>query len=128
MNLVFVFIWMLFMHVSDDYFLQGILASMKQKQWWKDNCKFNDYIKYKYDYIMELIMHAISWTFCIMLPVAAYMKFNISIEVLITFIVNVILHGWVDNLKANKHAINLIQDQIIHIVQIIVTFCLLLLL
>ena len=35
MSLEFVFVWMLFMHVLDDFRLQGIMAEMKQKSWWE---------------------------------------------------------------------------------------------
>ena len=73
MTLGFVLMWMLFMHIVDDYYLQGILAKMKQKSWWKDNAPQDIY---KNDYIVALIMHSISWAFCIMLPLAVYLKFE----------------------------------------------------
>jgi hypothetical protein len=41
-----------------------------------------------------------------------------------TFIYNWLIHAYVDNLKANNHKINLIQDQSIHLVQIIITWAL----
>ena len=31
---IFMLLFMVFLHIVDDYYLQGILASMKQKQWW----------------------------------------------------------------------------------------------
>ena len=34
MNKMFCLLLMIFLHIIDDYKLQGILASMKQKNWW----------------------------------------------------------------------------------------------
>ena len=28
---------MIFLHIVDDYYLQGVLAKMKQRKWWEDN-------------------------------------------------------------------------------------------
>lgn len=33
---------MIFMHIIDDYCLQGILASMKQKSWWTEQKEYKD--------------------------------------------------------------------------------------
>ena len=117
---IFILIWMMFMHIADDYYLQGILASMKQKTWWKRQESYNN--KYKYDYIVALIMHSFSWAFMIMLPIALVMSFTISIWFVIALLINTVIHCIVDNLKANKMIINLVADQSIHMVQIIVTF------
>ena len=64
MNIGVVLIFMIFCHVVDDYYLQGILAKMKQQKFWEGSDK-----KYRKDYIMALYMHEFSWTFMIMLPV-----------------------------------------------------------
>ena len=49
---ILVLFLMLFLHVVDDYYLQGILASMKQKSWWQKNAPDNlynlFYINYNY--------------------------------------------------------------------------------
>ena len=121
MNAIFVLLWMLFFHVVADYNLQGWLASAKQKSWWEENCKFEMY-KYKYDYIMALIMHSISWTFMIMLPIAYIRDFTIGIDFVIMFVINVALHAFTDNCKANWKSINLIHDQIVHMFQILFMF------
>ena len=42
----------------------------------------------------------------------------------VIFLANVIVHCIIDDLKANKKKINLIVDQIIHMVCIIITFVL----
>jgi hypothetical protein len=119
MNNFFVILLMIFCHIVDDYYLQGILAKMKQKMWWKENAPDN--IHYKYDYIWALIMHAFSWAFMIMLPIAYVMSFQISLLFGIIFGLNVILHAVIDNEKANKFRINLWVDQLLHIAQILGT-------
>lgn len=122
MNLIFLFLLMIFLHIVDDYGLQApVLCNLKQKQFWKDNAPSE---KYKHDYIWALIMHAFSWSFMIMLPVALFMKFDVDQLFVITFIFNVFIHGVVDDQKANKQTINLWVDQLIHIAQIVVTFAL----
>ena len=110
---------MIFMHIVDDYYLQGVLAKMKQSKWWKENAPEK---LYKYDYIVALIMHAVSWTFMIMLPIAHKIGFDLNWVFYIVFAINVIIHAFVDNAKANAGSINLIVDQIYHIFQIICTF------
>lgn len=117
MNL-FIILAMIFCHIVDDYYLQGWLASAKQKKWWEENAPQK---LYNHDYIMALIMHSMSWSFMIMLPIAISMSFNVSILFVIVFILNAIIHALVDNLKANKLQINLITDQLIHLLQIFVT-------
>ena len=111
--------WMVFNHVFDDYHLQGILANLKQKSWWHDNAPDN---MYKFDYIVALLMHSISWAALIMLPIAAWNGFVIDISFEWAFIFNVAIHALVDDLKANKRRINLITDQSFHMLQIIITY------
>lgn len=119
MNNIFIVLMMIFCHIVDDYFLQGILASLKQKEWWKKQEQYKDL--YKYDYIVALLMHSFSWTFMIMLPIAFINRFEIGVIFLIVFVLNVITHAIVDDLKANKFKINLIIDQTIHLIQIVIT-------
>ena len=118
MNKAFVILLMLFFHIVDDYYLQGWLASAKQKSWWKENAPDE---LYKHDYIWALIMHSFSWSFMIMLPIAYYMDFKINAAFVAALFVNLIIHAITDNAKANKKTINLIQDQFIHILQIALT-------
>ena len=115
-----IFLTMIFLHIVDDYYLQGILAQMKQKKFWKEQAPDE---LYKYDYIWTFIMHAFSWTFMIMLPLIFVSPINPAFYVI--FVVNLAVHAYVDNLKANKHKINLWQDQLIHLAQIILTFIIL---
>lgn len=118
---VLILLVMIFLHIVDDYYLQGILASMKQKAWWEENAPNP---LYKHDYIVALMEHAFSWTFMIMLPVGIYTIFYDKSIVLtiIMFSINWIIHAVVDHLKANVKVINLVTDQVIHILQIIVTW------
>ena len=122
MSKIFILLFMIMMHIVDDYYLQGILAKMKQKSWWEENAPSKLYEK---DYLMALFMHSFSWAFSIMLPLAIYFKFQIDISFFIIFICNVVLHMWTDNLKANKKTINLIEDQTMHLLQIWTTYVLL---
>ena len=116
---IFILLSMIFLHIIDDYKLQGILASMKQKAWWEEQKEYKPL--YKYDYIPALIEHSFSWAFMIMLPIAIFLKFNIGWWT-IAYIINMVIHAVVDTLKANALKINLVIDQSIHIVQIVVTW------
>ena len=116
-----ILLFMIFFHIVDDYYLQGILAKMKQREWWEENAP--DYL-YKYDWIIALIMHSFSWVFMVMLPIAYKLGFALSPLFGIMFGVNLIIHGITDHLKANELNINLIEDQLIHIGQILATFIL----
>lgn len=119
MSSSFVLIAMVFFHVLDDYFLQGILASMKQKDWWANNAPQK---MYRYDYIVALVMHSLSWSFMIMLPIAIQYQFMIRSDFVLCFIFNSIAHAFIDNAKANWKTINLIADQGLHVIQIVATF------
>lgn len=124
MNNCFLLLSMLFLHIVDDYYLQGILASMKQREWWKKNAPQK---LYRFDYIVALAMHSISWSFMIMLPIAISVGFNVGVKFIVAFCINALVHGFTDNLKANCKTINLIQDQLIHLLQIAATFAILVL-
>lgn len=118
MNNTFMFLLMIFCHIVDDYYLQGWLASAKQKEWWEKNAPGKLYEK---DYIWALLMHSFSWTFMIMLPIAICNRFVVNEIFVIMFVLNLAIHALTDNLKANKKLINLWVDQIIHLVQICLT-------
>lgn len=114
----YILLCMIFMHVVDDYYLQGILASMKQRSWWKENAPQE---KYKYDYLPALIAHSFSWAFMVLLPLAFSLK-NLDFSFFILFFINVIGHAIVDNEKANRKTINLCEDQFVHLIQIILSW------
>lgn len=115
----------LFLHIWADFYKQGWLAQSKCKNWWVEQENYTNL--YKNDYWGILVAHSIHWSFCIMLPSLIYgivyaqnLTFFCFLSFII-FIINVIVHSIVDNQKANKNNTNLLQDQSIHLIQIIVT-------
>lgn len=56
------------------------------------------------------------------LAICSLSQYNSMIFIAISVIVNAIIHAIVDDLKANKLKISLVTDQIIHFLQIIITF------
>ncbi len=122
MKIFSLLITMIFFHILDDFCLQGILADMKQKAWWR---KQANNPMYQHDYIVALLAHAFSWTFMIHLPAwkySLYYNTGLSCEWVyaVVFVAMLLIHAFVDDLKANKHKINLIQDQSIHMIQIVI--------
>lgn len=109
---------MIFFHIVDDYYLQGVLAKMKQRKWWEQNAPQK---MYRFDYIWALLMHSFSWSFMIMLPTAILVGFAVSEIWVLLFVANMAAHAIVDQMKANDLLINLWKDQLIHLVQIFVT-------
>ena len=110
---------MILMHIVDDYYLQGILASMKQKKWWIKQEGYKSL--YKNDYKMALLMHSMSWSIMILLPAMFFLNVN-QYVLLGIFVINAFIHYHIDDLKANKLQINLMFDQTIHIMQVITTW------
>ena len=126
---VFVYFAMIFLSIVDDFYLQGILASMKQEDWWKKNYPQK---LYKDDYIIALGIHSFSWSFMMQLPVAIlYLIIGASENRWDIFFYvlggNTLIHAMVDNLKANEKVINLKTDQLIHYIQTTVSAIILLL-
>lgn len=120
MSKEFVFILMIFCHIVDDFVLQApCLCNLKQRSWWIKNAP-NE--AYKNDHKVALVMHSLSWAFMIMLPIAIYYRLDIDISFIIHMVGNAIIHGFVDDIKANKKLINLYQDQSLHMIQIVLTF------
>lgn len=115
---IFILFAMIFMHIVDDFYLQGILAKMKQKDWWKKQDGYRSF--YKNDYIAALLAHGFSWSFMIMLPFIIFGFMHWSILFLICF--NAPLHAYIDHCKANRKEINLIADQVCHLNQILGTW------
>lgn len=119
--IIAILVFMLFAHLVDDYYLQGWLASAKQKKWWEKNAPDKLYSK---DYIMALTCHALSWSIMTFSPILIYSLCN-QIDLnwfYLALPINLIIHAIVDDLKANKLKINLIIDQSIHFIQIIITW------
>jgi len=120
-----VLLLMLYCHKIEDFNLQGILASFKQKKWWEDNCPDK---KYKNDWIISLIIHSVSWSIAIILPIFLYGYINNIINnkfgllCIACVVINSVFHVIIDDLKANKNMISLVCDQMIHILQIVITW------
>ena len=110
-----ILVLMLLGHLVADYTLQGWLSDGKQKRWWEKcfNGKVPD--KYKHDYNAALFCHSLYWSIFICAP------FYCSTWFFPAILLNAIVHCVVDDLKANKLKINLIQDQLLHLVQILLT-------
>ena len=115
---------MIFAHIVDDYYLQGILASMKQKSWWKEHYPEE---KYECDYTAALWMHSFAWSFMIHIPVVVVLLYRNMMTVQNSLVLSILfwtnhwIHYLVDDLKANSKVLNLWQDQTIHVVQIFAT-------
>lgn len=114
---------MLLLHVIDDFVLQPVcLSKLKQRSWWIEKLPQHEaYGKYRNDYRAALCMHALSWSIMINLPLFLIAS---DLAVGISVLLNFIIHYIIDDLKANKHKINLQQDQSIHIIQIFITWIL----
>ena len=57
-----------------------------------------------------------------MLPLFIANGLKIDFVGLVFFCLNICCHYLIDDAKANKNCINLVDDQIIHILQIVATF------
>lgn len=111
---------MLFMHCIGDYSLQGeFLSSAKRKSFWINNNDEN--INYLEHYVI-LFIHSYIWSFCINMPLFHLLSSN---KIIFSILLNCIIHMIVDNLKVNKKVISLLTDQLLHLVQIIITYLLL---
>lgn len=128
------------LHLISDYTLQGILASLKQKSWWKKEIEktfgksplntalppgtnIRDHIElptwYDDDWIAGLICHALMWSLFTFLP----MMFIIGPRWFSgIIIVNTFIHAVIDHLKCNRlGTLNLCQDQVLHVGQLMIT-------
>jgi hypothetical protein len=109
------------MHLLADYSLQGILASMKQKVWWEKNAPDP---MYKNDWIAGLVCHSAMWGLLCAVPsvVACWLlgSWTMGILTLALMIISIVGHCFIDTAKANAHKINLIQDQELHLVQLMI--------
>lgn len=121
MNNGILLLLIIFLHVVADFNMQGVMADLKQKDFWKKYDK-----KYQFDYVMPLIGHAFQWSFTIHLPViiaaVATQKDCLELYACMSIVFHTILHAWIDTLKANDHKTTLIQDQFYHMLQIILTW------
>ena len=120
----------LLMHFIYDFHIQGILAEMKQKSWWSNECnKYHaPFFKYRNDYKMALIVHSVECALFTMLPLIVDMLIsehtghlqNAWILFLPCILLLAVSHYLIDDKKANELKINLVQDQLYHITFILI--------
>lgn len=139
--LALLIIMALTMHIIGDFVLQGnFLANAKQKNYWikqidleypADKVGIDKHQKakrfYQLDFIPVLLSHSLLWTSCIFLPIGIYLAYTNQLQDMIPiftieYILNLFMHAIVDDLKANDRVINLCIDQLLHILQIAVTY------
>ena len=120
-----ILIAVLFLHVMADFRWQGIMAEMKSQDWWKKQKGYYD--KYKNDYIPPLFWHSFHWSCCILLPYLVisqlmyYALGTVMPSFLVALAANTLVHMFIDHQKANCKSINLMQDQLLHIFQMLLT-------
>ena len=115
-----ILLFMILFHIIDDFVLQPIsLSNLKQKKWWEKQEGYSD--KYKDDYKVALAIHSISWSIMIHIPLVIMFPSLGQLALLISFMVNAVIHYYIDDLKANKLKINLFEDQMVHFWQICTT-------
>lgn len=129
MGIIKLYILCLLGHYLADFTLQGCLAQMKQRQWWKDeilkwnqthhtNDKLN-YDNYKNDWMCALNSHSFYWAIVTFLPL--FLTNANENFIMFVMIINLFIHAFVDHLKCNLYKISLRTDQICHITQILFT-------
>lgn len=128
---IFIFIAMIFMHLLEDFHLQGCLANLKQKDWWDKNiANLKDTI-YARDYAVALIAHSIENSIFVVMPIIidnliCMCKNGIDTNAwklwTIFILLNTVFHTFVDSAKCNKKIINLIVDQVLHFVMLVMVF------
>lgn len=106
-------ILMMLGHLVADYTLQGWLADAKQIKWWRKNTSDE---KYRHDWIAGLLCHSLYWSILACLPLYCSKWFPLAV------LVNAAVHAVVDHLKCNEMKINLVEDQSLHLIQIMVTY------
>lgn len=120
MTLQVVIVYMLFAHLLADYTLQGWLSNGKRMDWWRGQIKEligKDLTKtkYRYDYIAALICHALYWSIFVCAP------FYTSKWFLAAILLNTVGHATIDHFKCNRFTLNLIEDQLLHLLQMAIT-------
>lgn len=109
---------MLLAHLVADYTLQGCLAQLKQKAWWMaqmNDVKPTKRAKYKHDYIVALICHSLYWSLIVCFPLV---EANSPLYATMSF-AQAVVHFVIDDAKANRGLLNLVQDQVLHGLQIL---------
>lgn len=109
---------MLLAHLVADYTLQGCLADIKQKRWLEEKMmlvKDNRRRKYRNDYKAALACHSLYWSLIVCFPLVAV---NSPLYATMSF-AQAVVHCVIDDAKANRGLLNLVQDQVLHGLQIL---------
>lgn len=113
------------LHIFADFHLQGCLADLKQRMWWKDNITQRGFgHRYDHDYLAALTVHGLEWSIFVHIPAFIWMfccetplskgYWILAASVLI----QAVLHAVIDDMKCNRLKLNLVQDQILHVIQL----------
>lgn len=119
---LFVFSIIIIVHIIDDFILKrlGNFYNTKQKKFWEPhNEEHNN--KYYLNYYARLVIHCISWSILVHLPILLLTQ-TPEIIIFVSSIIQAINHGIVDNEKCNRQELSLLEDQILHFVQLILIF------
>lgn len=128
---IFIFLTMIFLHIIEDFNIQGIFFKLKQKQYWEEQFihakdPYAEFYMYRNDYKACIIAHSFSWSFLVELPIIVYALWKnnliMSIIYIASILINTIIHSAIDNLKDNEHKISLTVDQQLHFCQILFTW------
>lgn len=115
---------MLFFHIVADFIDWGSLKKKMQESWWDE-----DEDRVNCEYITALACHSFVSSFLIHVPaiisiIGGYRVIAMDRYVL-SFCINCLIYGFINNKTVNKKNICLGQKEFIHIIQVVVT-CLLL--
>lgn len=120
---------MLLAHLFADFTLQAqgnpCLADLKQKSWWHKQLGSlqmlveKDLRKYRHDYIVGLVCHSLYWALIVCLPLLACGGGHYLVQ----SVIQASVHCYIDDQKANRHNLNLVWDQLLHLVQIVAVWC-----
>ena len=126
MDFTKILLLVLLLHFIADFNLQigAKLHDMKQKMWWSRQYKrlkmeANDTRQYRNDYKCALFIHALVWSLVTFAPLVYFTKNSYGYLAMI--VVNTIVHAKIDDAKANEYILNLIEDQVMHLIQIVLT-------
>ena len=110
----------LLLHFFADFNLQigAGLDKFKQKRWWDEQIKEHKPLipeVYDNDYKVALLCHSLYWALLVSLPfaIAGHGGMWLATSAYQSF-----CHYGIDNAKANHMTFNLVEDQILHIVQL----------
>ena len=106
------------LHIFADFNMQigAGLDKFKQWRWWWDQIpSHGDWKKYKDDYKVALLLHSYQWSLVTCLPLIMCGGW----VYLSSVAAHAAVHCVVDDLKANRMFINLVQDQAIHALQVL---------